>query len=236
MTPDTISTPSVVFTARGVREGLLRFLPLTPFVVPYGLAFGVAAVAEGFSPQAAIAMSVFVFAGASQFAALEIWAEPVPWLAIAALALTINARFLVMGASLAEWANALPLGRRLAALFLLADANFADARARLRAGERDLGQLLGGGLAMWGPWTIGTVLGATLGPALGALDRYGIDVVMLCFFTAVATAGLKVPVNRLPALVGAAVGVATLDILPPGWSVIAGALAGGVVAALRDER
>ncbi len=149
---------TIAFSAAGVRAGALRFLSLAPFILPYGLAFGAAAVAEGLSPEAAIVMSALVFAGASQFAALEVWAEPLPWLAIAALALTVNARFLVMGAALAQWANRLSPGRRVAAMALLGDANFADARARLRAGERDLGMLLGAGLMMWGPWVAGTAI------------------------------------------------------------------------------
>jgi predicted branched-subunit amino acid permease len=88
---------------------------------------------------------------------------------------------------------------------------------------------------MWLPWVLGTVIGATLGASLGAIDRYGFDVVMVCFFTAVMTTGLKIPASRLPAFVGAVVAVVTLDLLPPGWSIVAGALAGGVVAALRDD-
>jgi predicted branched-subunit amino acid permease len=68
----------IVLTQDGARRGFLRFASLTPFVIPFGIAYGAAAVEAGFSAGQAVAMSALVFAGASQFAVLEIWAEPVP--------------------------------------------------------------------------------------------------------------------------------------------------------------
>jgi 4-azaleucine resistance transporter AzlC len=224
---------SVTFSAGGVRRGFLRFAALTPFVIPFGIAYGAAAVEAGFTAAQAVTMSALVFAGASQFAVLEVWADPVPWIAVLTLAATVNARFFVMSAALARWANALPPGRRFLALCTLADANFADTHGAMRAGERDMGILLGGGLAQWWAWVVGTALGAYAGAAMGALERYGADVVLPCFFIALVAAGLRERVNWAPAAVGAVVAVATMEALPAGWGVIAGALAGGAAAALR---
>ena len=226
----------VVFTAAGVLRGVARLSPLIPFVIPFGLAFGAAAVARGFSPEQAVAMSALVFAGASQFAALEVWGHPLPWVAVILTGLAVNARFFVMSAALARWANRLPRGRRTLALATLADASFADAYPALKGGERDLGVLLGGGLAQYAPWVAGTAAGAILGAAAGDLAVFGVDVVMLSFFAALAAAGARAAQNRAPAAVGAAAAVGAMALVGPGWAVILGALAGGAAGALAPER
>ncbi|EWH03138.1 AzlC family ABC transporter permease [Halomonas sp. BC04] len=58
----------------GIIVGIRRMAPLCLFVVVFGLAFGVAALSRGLSGLEAMLMSALVFAGASQFAALELWA------------------------------------------------------------------------------------------------------------------------------------------------------------------
>ncbi|WP_228709322.1 AzlC family ABC transporter permease [Raoultella terrigena] len=45
-------------------------------------------------------MSLLVFAGYAQFAALGLWGEPVPLVTLAATVFAINARHLLMGATL----------------------------------------------------------------------------------------------------------------------------------------
>ena len=59
------------------------------------------AVAQGLSPAEATLMSVLVFAGGAQFAAIESWASPAPVAALVFGTLLINARHVLMGASLA---------------------------------------------------------------------------------------------------------------------------------------
>jgi predicted branched-subunit amino acid permease len=67
------------FTARGVWRGSVEIAPIAAFVLPFGIAFGVAASAKGISPDMSVFMSVAIFAGASQFAALDLWYAPLPW-------------------------------------------------------------------------------------------------------------------------------------------------------------
>lgn len=226
----------IVLTAAGARDGARRMAPIALFVLPFGLAFGAAAVAAGLSPEAAVGMSALVFAGAAQFAGLELWSDPPPLMSLALVALAVNARLAVMGAALAPWLNALSLGRRLLALASLTDANFADGRAALRDGARDAGVLAGGGAALWLAWVSGTAAGAYAGASIGALEAFGLDLVMAAFFAAAVTGGLRSGGPVAPVVAGAAVAVATREVLPSGWHLIAAALAGGAVAALPSER
>lgn len=221
---------------RGVRAGFLRLAPVGVFAAPFGLAFGAAAVEHGLLPLETLIMSATVFAGAAQFAVLDLWSHPLPLLSIALTVLAVNARHLLLGAALSPWVNALPWPRRLLALPLLSDANFADSYRSLREGGGDgvanLGVLVGGGLALWLAWTAGTALGAYAGSGLGDLGRFGIDLVMACFFAAVAAGDLKTPSSLLPAAVAAAVAVLALEAVPAGWNIILAALAGASVGAL----
>ncbi|WP_420345671.1 AzlC family ABC transporter permease [Pelagibius sp.] len=237
-TPAQQAGPAPVLDGRGLRAGFTRLAPVAVFALPFGLAFGAAAVERGLLPLQALIMSATVFAGAAQFAVLDLWSHPLPLFSIALTVLAVNARHLLLGAALAPWINALPWPRRLLALPLLSDANFADSYRSLRdsgddgGGDANLGILVGGGLALWLAWTAGTAMGAYAGSGLGDLSRFGIDLVMACFFAAVAAGDLKTLPALLPAAVAALVAVLTLDVVPVGWNIILAALAGASVGAL----
>ena len=83
-----------------VRQGFVILLPVAAMVLPFGIAFSVAAQQAGLEDLTIIAMSMLVFAGASQFAALELWQSPVPWIPLALVVFAVNARHILMGASL----------------------------------------------------------------------------------------------------------------------------------------
>ncbi|MCA0964781.1 AzlC family ABC transporter permease [Salipiger bermudensis] len=229
--------PRPVLTVAGLQRGFRRLLPVSILIVPFGIAFGVAASKAGLTPAQAIAMSALAFSGAAQFAALDFWPGPIAFASFTLVALAINARHVVMGAALSPWVNRLSPGRRLLSVVLLTDANFADTQPALRQGERDLGILVGGGFIVWLTWVAGTALGTLGGAVIGEPATYGIDVVMACFFAAVVVGMTAGQTDRIGALipVGAAVvaSVGTLTVLPVGWNVIAGALVGGAVAVVR---
>ena len=121
------------FTAQGVWRGCLEIAPIAALIVPFGIAFGVAASARGIAPEISIFMSIAIYAGASQFAVLDLWHAPLPMATLALTVLAVNARHILLGATLAPWLLQIPRLRRLAALLWLSDANFAhamSARAR----------------------------------------------------------------------------------------------------------
>lgn len=228
--------PPMRLSGAGVAEGARRILPVSVFVVPFGVAFGAAAIDRGLTPAEAIAMSATVFAGASQFAAIDLWGSPMPFLSVALVVLAVNARHLILGAALSPWLNPVPPRRRFLALAFLTDANFADSRAAFANGARDAGILLGGGIVLWATWLVGTATGALLGNAIGALDRWGIDVVMVAFFAALVVGGLSSRAQVPPVAIAVVVAVATLDVLPTGWNVVVAALAGGLAGGLGGVR
>ena len=221
------------FTASGVWRGCVEIAPVAAFVIPFGIAFGVAASAKQVSAEVSLLMSALIYAGASQFAALDLWVAPLPLATLALTVLAVNARHILLGAVLAPWLLRVPRIRRLAALFFLSDANFAQAMAARERGEMDAGILLGSGLTMWVCWMAGTSVGVAAGSLLGDLSRFGFDAVMVSYFAAIIVGQWKGRADLLPWVAAAAVALAGSYLLPPGWHIIAGALTGGIIGAWR---
>jgi 4-azaleucine resistance transporter AzlC len=221
------------FTAGGIWRGIVDISPLAAFVIPFGVAFGVAASARGMPPETSVFMSMAIYAGASQFAVLDLWHAPLPLATLALTVLAVNARLILLGAALAPWMLKVPLASRLAALLVLNDSNFAYAMSARTRGEADAGILFGSGIIMWFMWAVSTATGALAGSLLGDLSRFGLDAVMAAYFAAVVAGQWKGRSDLVPYLTAAAVAVAGTYVLPPGWHIIAGALAGGTVGVWR---
>jgi len=224
----TLVTPEL--TMRGTWAGFWRLLPLSLFVVAFGLAFGLAAVQTGLSPSETVLMSMTVFAGTAQFAALDLWEGQVPVFTLLVTTFAINARMLLMGASLYPWLRNLPIGKRYASILVLSDANWAMTLNDLQAGHsRNLGLLLGGGIALWCTWMVGTLLGMAGGSAIAQPEVFGLDMVMGCFMLSMALGGKKNARMITAWLVGGAAALAAYLWLPANTHVLVGALAGGLV-------
>ena len=144
----------------------------------------------------------------------------------------LNARHVIMGAALSPWINQLPIGQRVLALSYLSDPNFADSQPTFQNGEKDAGVLLGGGLILWTFWVAGTAVGAMGGRAIGDTAAFGIDVVMPCFFVAAVVGKMKGRKTFVPVIAASIVSVVLLGLVPTGWNVVLGALAGGLTGVL----
>ena len=216
----------------GILAGARSIWPIALFAVPFGVAFGAAALETGVERETAMAMSALVFAGAAQFAALEFWVQPIDLVALLLVVFAVNARHILMGAALYPWMRQLPWGRRHAAAALISDANWAYAMEAHEKGERDLGILVGSGALMWLCWGLGTTAGAVLGEAIAEPRRFGLDAVMVTFFACVLAAMARREVVLWPWLAAAVAALAATWVLPTGWHVLTGGLVGGLVGAL----
>src|SRR5215211_3934737 len=115
------------FTLAGCLQGARLTLPLLPGMMVFASAFGTAAAQKGLTLAQAVGLSAFVFAGASQMVGLELWREV--WslstlLALMTVTAIINARMVLMGATLQPWLAGEPKTRSALAAFFLTDANW----------------------------------------------------------------------------------------------------------------
>ncbi len=222
-------TEKLTLTFGGIWRGMRGLFPIALFSFPFGIAFGVAAAEHGMSIWQSITMSGLAFSGAAQFASLDFWRDPVAFTSLTLVVLAINARHIIMGAALSPWVNTLPVTKRMFVLGFLSDANFAMSQQAFKAGERDVGVLLGGGFMLWINWVLGTMFGAFAGALIGDPADFGLDVVIICFFATIVVGQMRDKAAIAPALIAAVVAVIALGWLPTGWNVILAAVAGGMV-------
>jgi 4-azaleucine resistance transporter AzlC len=219
-----------------VRAGFQKMLPISLFVMVWGAAFGLAATQTGLSAPWSIFMSAVVYAGAAQFAVLDMWGPHVPILTLAVTVFAINARHLLMGASLYPWLRNSSATKRYGVMLLVSDANWALAMQAFGRGQPGLGWLVGGGLALWSFWLVGTGLGTYFGGAIREPKSLGLDMVMGCFLLVMAIGGQKDLRMLCTWVVAAGSSLLAYRYLPANSHVVVGALAGGILGALWMEK
>jgi predicted branched-subunit amino acid permease len=147
----------------------------------FGVVYGLAARGAGFSLVDAMAMSLIVFAGASQFAAVGFVAQGMPWIAIVGLTFLLNARHVLYSAALAPWLQRTPRPERAAMAHVLTDESFALSLAHFgRIGRADVPGYWVAAAFIWLPWQVATVagwLGGQLVPDPAAMGALAVAVV-----------------------------------------------------------
>lgn len=226
-----------VITRSGMYRGARRIAAVCAYAFIFGIAFGVAAVNVGMEGWAALLMSMLVYAGGSQFAALDFWTSPIAWAPLLIATLGINGRHILLGASLYPWLRTLSRRQRLLAAFLLSDPNWATAIEARERGEHDVGVLVGGGVALWITWIAGTITGVWLveiGPE--QFRRFGLDLIFLTFLACVLTGLRRGRSDDIAWLAAAGGAIAAVALLPANWHVLAGGMLGGLAGMLAHAR
>lgn len=231
------ATGRLPFTFSGVAAGFRACVPVAVGVAVYGVLYGLLARQKGLTLLEAQAMSLWVFAGASQLIALDIWT---PDLAAGSLILTtfiVNLRHVLMGAALSPQLLRLSAGQAFGSLFFMTDESWALALGRWaedrRAGRPSDGAfLLGAGLCVYAFWNASTLLGHVLVRGLDDPARYGLDFAFTAVFTALLVGLRPRRADVLPLCAAVAAALLFARLCPGKWYILAGALAGGLTAAL----
>ncbi len=225
------------FSRAGLRHGVRAALPAFPGFIMFAIAFGTAAAQKGLSLGETLGLSAFVYAGASQMVGLEIWQQvwsPTTLLTIVTVTAVVNARMILLGATLQPWLKDEPLARTALNLFLLTEAGWLIGTRYHNQGGRDVGVLLGCALILWLVWLLATLTGYFAGALVPEPRRFGLDLVMPIFFGVMLVPLWKGAKSALPWLVAGLVSL-IVNALVPGYAfIIAGALA-GVVAGMLIE-
>lgn len=115
-------------------SGVRDVAPALPPNIPFGLLFGATAVEVGIGPGQATAMSLFVFAGAAQMAAVDLLRADAALSVVLTTVLVLNLRYMMYGASLAPTVRELPARWRATMGYALSDVNYALAIAKFGDG------------------------------------------------------------------------------------------------------
>ena len=199
--------------------------------MPIAMLWGTMAAAKGFSPFEALLMSFFVYAGASQFVAVDMWKEPLPIAVMILTALIVNLRHLLMAASISRHIQNVKGIFYPFMMYVLTDEAWAIAERKALDGPLSLGYYLGVAAPLWPIWFLSSALGALIGQSLGNVAALG-DFGLAAMFITIIAGFWKGP--RTGAVIGSsAVVAACAKIYVPGrWYILLGGLAGVAIAAL----
>jgi predicted branched-subunit amino acid permease len=234
-----VSARTLRYTATGIAAGLREGFPLALSVLPWGLAFGIAAQPLVATLQGLV-MSAYVYSGTAQFVALNMWQHPLPVASLLAAVFAINARYLLQGLTLAPWLSSLPRWQRWGTLFFLADAGWATSLRRFEAGYDDVGHLLGTCSVMYLGWIASTWVGLLLPVPAAQTHAWGLDFAVAAALIALAGARWSGRSSVVPWAVAVVAALISQRLLPEAWSnsgsMFIGGIAGAVAGAYRDGR
>lgn len=199
-----------------------------------GLVYGVSAGAAHFSLLEAVAMSVLVFAGASQFAAVGFVATGVGWPGTVLLTAFLNARHLLYAAALGPYFADRPRRVRAALAHVLTDEAFALSIAHFRRiGRADLpGYAFAALFTTFIPWNVTTILGVLVGGAIPDPTRLGLDAIFPAAMAGLAVGLVTGRRELAAAIAGAGIGVGVALAWDPAGGTVVGGVLGPLVALL----
>jgi 4-azaleucine resistance transporter AzlC len=146
-------------------------LPVLPGVLAFAAISGVAMVAAGMPHYMAMLMSVLVYAGSSQLAAMQLFSSGTPLAIVVLAGLVINLRFSIYSLSIApHLAAASPRWRPLLS-YLLSDNGYAmtiRGYEKLQNPTDKVWYYFGCCSVIWITWQIGTLTGIVLGTRIPA--------------------------------------------------------------------
>jgi 4-azaleucine resistance transporter AzlC len=210
------------------RAGAVDSLPMLVGAAPFAVIFGTLATAGGLSAVAALAMSMLVFAGASQFIALTLLAGGAGLGVVAFTTFIVNLRHALYSATLREHVAHLGQRWRVPLAFGLTDETFAVVqRHYAQPGPADDRHwyFLGSCVAMWVNWAAWTAIGLAIGRNVEGLEKLGLEFAMAATFT-----GIVAPLLRNGPMVAAAVAAAAVALaahpLPYKLGLVLAAVAG----------
>jgi len=204
-----------------IKEGIISGLPIVFGYFPVSVAFGLLARSIEISLRDSALFSILVFAGASQFMALDLIKAGIAAGDIILATFLLNLRHFMMSASLSvrikgtkkRW---LPL-----IAFGITDETFSV--SSLKGGELSASFLLALHFTAYLSWVLGTITGYIAGSVLPSGLQNSLSIALYAMFAALLVPEARKSLNVIKlALISAAVYliITYLDLLSSGWGLI----------------
>ncbi|HEY5586177.1 MAG TPA: AzlC family ABC transporter permease [Ruminiclostridium sp.] len=174
-----------------IRKGFIDTLPIGISVSIYGLVYGVLGGKAGLSVLEVAAMSLFVFAGASQIAAVQMLALGSNPLSIIITVFIINLRHLLMGASLSPYLKEASFKIKMVSAFFMTDESYAVTYNHFQKNKPSPEYFLGSGLNIYLLWGGAGVLGCIFGAALPSQFNFIFDFAFVAAFIGILVPMIK---------------------------------------------
>jgi 4-azaleucine resistance transporter AzlC len=225
-------------SSNSLKEGFMAGIPIVIGYFPVAMAFGLLAKTVHVSLVDTFLFSLFVFAGASQFMALDLIKAGIATGNIVLATFLLNLRHLMMSASLAIRLKETKKGRLLFIAFGVTDETFSV--ASLKDGKLRVPFLLALQGVSYSAWVCGTVVGYLVGTVLPVTVQNSLGLGLYAMFTAILVPEIKKSLHVLFLAVVSGiiyVAITNFKFIPSGWGlIIAIIVASGVgLLFLKDE-
>jgi 4-azaleucine resistance transporter AzlC len=232
---DPVALGSWTSQASEMRRGAIAMTPLLAGVPPFGMAFAVSAQAAGFSPLETMLISMTVFAGGAQMAAVSVTAAGGGPIATVLTGFALNLRYALYGLSLSTW---LPRHTRPAKPVLAAtmtDEGFAMTTREAREGRGSAGFLWGANALLYVSFALANLAGLALGQLLPDPTAIGLDIIFPLSFIALLLPIMRSRQDIIVALVGGIGAFLLRDLLGAGPAILVAVTAAALLGAGLDR-
>lgn len=204
-----------------IKDGIIAGIPIVIGYLPIAMTFGILAKTVGISIVESFLFSAIVFAGASQFIALNLLCSGVGMGGIILTTLLVNFRHFLMSASLAtrltkdmkKWIPFIAFGTT--------DEMFSVASFKEEKLTKEF--ILALQFVSYLSWVMGTVFGYLIGEVLPVVIKSSMGIALYAMFAAILIPEVKKS-NKILFLALLSGGlnalVSYLNVLPKGWSLI----------------
>ena len=194
------------------KKAFVATLPVLAGYIALGFGFGVLLSTEGFSPIWALFMSITMFGGSMQYAAVDILADGVSLLSAAITTLIINARHLFYGISLVDKYKGTGL-KKIYLMHTLTDETYSLVCQDDQHPDKESFHSYAFWVSLMDQcyWVGGTMLGSLLGGVI-PFDVTGIDFSLTALFVTVFIEQWLSTKDHVPAVIGVAASVACLAV------------------------
>lgn len=192
-----------------IQNSFKSSLPVMAGYLVLGAGFGMMMKSAGYGAGWAFAMSLLVYAGSMQYAAVGLLSGGASLVSLALTTLMVNARHLFYGISMLE-----PYRKAGAAKPYLIFALTDETYSLVCSGKRSIRECLLISLFDQLYWVAGSTAGALLGSVV-PFSTEGVDFALTALFLTVFTQQWLENKNHFPALCGAGVSVVSLAVFGP---------------------
>lgn len=205
---------------RGMRSGI----PVIFGFIPVGIAYAIMARQAGFTALQTCAMSLTVFAGASQMMAVGMYAQGAGIIAMILATFILNLRHLIMSVCVVNRMPRGPVGVKLLAAFGVTDESFAIFTTE-REENCTTAYFLGLITVTYTSWNVGTLIGAVASDFLPAILTASLGIALYAMFIGILFPGLtdNWRLGLLVALTAICNSILT-QFIEPSWALIVSTL------------
>ena len=219
---------------RGIKTGF----PIAVSYFPIAIAFGALAIESSLTTQEAVLMSVFVFAGASQFMAASMLLAGASGVQIVTATFFLNLRHLIMSMAVHDRLKQISTGWRMGLSFGITDETFALLTLQDRDREEQISQLYVAGLLLTAylGWVTGTAVGCVSVQVIPAVISAGMTMGLYAMFIGLLVPQLRNSVRVLViALASMLLSALFHRLLESGWAIVLATVLGALVGAFIIE-